>query len=156
MNHYDGFVCDISHGFDLLVKEGAIQEVTGGSFTASPADAELTALLEGEWLEAETQFTTMKITPNPDKGWDVEIASPVSHAAYVFRATIRYDCVENALVYVNGALYDAPLTDDGALKAPTAENLSGILTLAGESESDLRLVWGADANPENREITLIK
>ena len=150
LRHFTGVSCDEAHTIDLLVRDGKIVEVTGGSHTASPSDEEIDPYVSGAWTEAETQFTAMDIAKNPEGGWDVKITSPMTHGAYVFTATIYYDCELNTFVYENGAVCDL-LPAEGeepAVSEPTETGLYGTISFAGETEEDLHLVWYDSRNPE--------
>ena len=139
--HQDGdFVCDRIFTFDLLIKDGAVRESTGGSYTASPSEEEQDPYLSGEWMEKDTRFTRMTIAKNPDKGWNAEMVSPVSHEAYVFRANIRYDCDRDAFVYRDGVQYDAPTEDTDVLGEPVYTGEIGILKFAQDGD-EIGLVW---------------
>lgn len=153
LRRFEGAACVELHTWDLKAENGKIVESVGGSFTASPSDEELEAALAGEWLEAETQFTRLSIERNPEGGFDVELSSPISHAAYILRARAFMDCEQNALVWVDGARWNAPLTDAELADPgePLETGLTGSLTL-GADEDALLLVWPADQNPEGREI----
>lgn len=152
--HMKDGVCVELHELTLPVKDGKIQEPTGGSYTASPSDEELAAVLEGEWIEAETQFTAMDIARAENGGFDVTIVSPVTHGAYVIKAVARYDCQSDALVYSEGQVYEAPITeaetsDVGPL---VSEDAMGTLAFEGTSEEDLRIVWTNAQDPVNSVI----
>ena len=149
--HYiNDFACDQAMTWDLHVEGGAVREVLGGSHTASPDEAEQSPVLVGEWQEKDTQFTSMTITKNPELGWDVEIAAPLTHGAYLFRATVYYDCELDQFVYADGCYWDVPITDGEAeveLGEPKVQGTNGCLTLAG-SEAAPELTWYDDQTPE--------
>ena len=152
IRHYtENRVCNEVFGFDLLVKDGAIQEVTGGSYTASPAEEEQNPYFSGEWLEKDTQFTVINVTPEISGGWNVEITSPISHGAWVIRGTAYYDCDYDAFIYTEGTKYDLP-TDDKAQETQTATGLWGSLKFAG-TEDNLQLVWYGMEETDGQEIT---
>ena len=90
--HYTGVACDELHTWDLRVEGNMVTECTGGSATMSPAEEENDPWICGEWAERETQFTTLKVVKNPERGWDVEAVSPLTHGAYIFKTTVYYDC----------------------------------------------------------------
>ncbi len=154
IRHFNGIACDLAHTFDLLVKDGKIQEVTGGSYTASPTDAEMAAFCTGEWREQETQFTQMTISTNDEGLLTAEIISPMSHGAYLFRMTLHYDCELNAFVYDDGAVYELPITDgeETALSEPTHQNLGGRLLLLTDENDQLLLSWYSQLTPDEPEI----
>ena len=137
VNEYNA--CDELHTFDLLVKDGKVQETTGGSYTAAPDEADLNPFFAGEWLEAKTQFTVLDVTKNPGAGWKVEITSPVSHGAWIIRATAYYDCDYDAFVYADGVKYDlVPGEETQEKEAKTG--LWGTLKYDGTPD-DIKLVW---------------
>ena len=140
--------CDKLHSFILLVKDGAIQEVTGGSYQTSPAEEEINPCFSGEWLEKDTQFTTLDVTKKAEDGWDIVLSSPVSHGAWVIRATAYYDCEANALVCADGVRYDL-VPGDGTQEKEAAAGLHGTLALSGEEDAPV-LVW---RDAEGSEIT---
>ena len=86
VRHFTGSACDELYTFALHVENGAVTESTGGSYTASPDEAEQDPFISGEWTESETQTAQMTIIKNAERDWDVEIASPLTHGAYVFKA----------------------------------------------------------------------
>ena len=153
LRHYtEHRVCDQVHSFDLLVKDGKVQEVTGGAFTASPAEEDLNPYFSGEWLEQETQFTTLDVTKAISGGWQVEISSPVSHGAWLIRGTAFYDCDYDAFIYADGAKYD--LTPEGTVsETPAATDLWGSLKLGGADEAHLTLTWDGLESSDGKEVT---
>ena len=154
IRHFNGIACDQAHTFDLLVKDGKIQEVTGGSYTASPTDEELAVYCVGEWREQETQFTQMTIGTNDEGLLTAEIISPMSHGAYLFRMTLHYDCELNAFMYDDGAVYELPITDgeETALGEPTQQNLGGRLLLLTDENDQFLLSWYNQLTPDEPEI----
>lgn len=132
-------VCDAMHTFTLLVKDKKVQEETGGSYTASPEETELDPYFSGEWLEKDTQFTVLDVTKKIEDGWDVEITSPISHGAWVIKATAYYDCDYDAFVYADGVKYDlVPGEETQQKEAETG--LWGTLKFDGTVEN-MQLVW---------------
>ena len=146
LRHYNEHrVCDEIHSFDLAVREGKIQEVTGGSYTAGPSEDDLNPHVSGEWLEKDTQFTLLDVTRNVMGGWNIELSSPISHGAWVIRANAFYDCDYDALVYADGIKYDLP-TDGQAPEKQTETGLWGTIKFGGTEEA-LELIWnGMDAS----------
>lgn len=155
VRHYTGIACDEAHTFDLHVENGAVTESTSGSFTASPDEAEQDPFLSGEWLECETQFTQMTVTKNAERGWDVEIAAPLTHGAYVFKTTICYDCDKDCFVYDKGKFWNVPITDEENPELGEAEiaGTTGNFTFAGDEQS-LRLIW-TDLDERHGEMTVV-
>ena len=142
-HYYNACACDQAHTWDLLVKDGKIQENVGGSFTAAPDDADLDPYICGEWLEKDTQFTRLTIAKNEEKGWDVEAVSPLTHGAYAFKATVYYDCYEDAFTYDKGKFFDLPLEGDD-LGEPKAVGVTGSFRFDVDEEMNLSLIWTAD------------
>ena len=158
IRHFSGIACDEAHTFELLVKDGKIQEVTGGSYTASPTDEELAAYCTGEWREQETQFTQMTIGTNDEGLLTAEIISPMTHGAYLFRMTLHYDCELNAFMYDDGALYELPITDseEANLGEPAQQNLGGRLLLLADDNETLLLSWYNQLTPDEPEIVFFR
>ena len=136
----EDFVCDRVYTFDLLIKDGAVRESIGGSYTASPAEEEQDPCLSGEWAEKDSQITRMTVAQNADKGWNVEIVSPVTHEAYIFKADIRYDCGRDAFVYSDGEQFNAPVETD-ALGDPVYGGERGLFRFVQGEDGALSLVW---------------
>ena len=150
VRHYTGIACDEMMTWDLHVENGAVTEVIGGSYAAGSDDAVSDSYLLGEWLEAETQFTQMTIEKNPERGWDVEIASPMTHGAYIFKTTVQYDCELNSFVYDKGKFWDVPITDseeEVELGEAAIAGTTGSLTFVGDDEN-LMLEWYDDEHPD--------
>ena len=139
LRHFNAHTCDQMMSFDLLVKDGKVQEVTGGSGTASPSEEELDPYFSGKWMEKDTQFTTLDVTKNTEDGWTIEFTSPMSHGAWMIRANAYYDCDEDAFLYVDGVKYDL-LLEDGTAGKETDKNLCGKLGFVGD-ESAIELMW---------------
>lgn len=158
IRHRNGIACDQMHTFDLLVKDGKIQEVIGGSYTASPSEAELADYYAGEWREKETQFTQMTVASNEEGGLTAEIISPVTHGAYLFRLTLHYDCELDAFVYDDGVVYDLPITDseEAELGEPVNENLNGWFLVSADENETLLLSWYSSLRPEEPGIVFFK
>ena len=106
---------------------------------ADYAEADLT----GEWLQEETQWESLFAARNPDGGWDIEILSPVTHAAAVFLGRFVFDGGEEAFICRDGRLYEAPITDDetesGLGKLISEKLHARIVPEAGENGDELRL-----------------
>ena len=132
-------VCDELHLFELHVKDGKIAEATGGSYTASPREEDLDPHFSGEWLEKDTQFTLMDVTKKIGDGWDIEIMSPVSHGAWLIRATVYFDCVYDGFVYEDGVKYNLS-PEDGSPAEKTAEDMWGVVRFTG-TEENVQLEW---------------
>ena len=139
---YCAAACDQCHGWYLAVRDGKIQEVTGGSYTAIPRAEEVDPCFSGAWLEKDTQFTHLTVKKNEALGWDVEIVSPLTHGAYKFVATVYQDAYQDGFVYDKGKIFDLPADyEEGMdLGQPAQSGLSGILEFEGSSEG-VFLVW---------------
>ena len=105
--------------------------------------------LSGEWLEAETQFTQMTVEKNPENGWDIEIAAPLTHGAYIFKTTIRYDGSLNGYTYNKGKFWEVPITaeENPELGEAKIAGTEGTFTLGGSEEAPV-LTWHDDQNPD--------
>lgn len=146
-HYYNASAADAVHTFDLLVKDGAIQEVTGGSYAALSPDDNLNPFLLGEWTSGDNQMT---IAQNEDRSFDVEIWMPASHGAYVFRAAAYMDCLSGGLVYDKGKFWEAPITDseDDQLGEPYAYGQTGSFTFAADDDDNLVMTWHSDLSPD--------
>jgi len=143
--------CDELHTFNLLVKNGKVQEETGGSYTASPNEADLDPFISGEWLEENTQFTMLDVTKNTGDGWTAVFTSPVSHGAWTIRATVYYDCDYDAFVYADGVKYDL-IPGEEAQEKESETGLWGTLKLGGTAEN-IQLVWYDMNHSEGKTVT---
>ena len=150
VRHFSGAACDEVMTWDLHVADGAVQEVIGGSYAVSPDDADIDAVLVGEWLEQDTQFTSLTVEKNPERGWDVEIVSPVSHGAYVFKTSVLYDCERDAFVYDKGKFWDIDGEyDEGAeLGEARTAGTTGSFAFTGDEENPVLEWHDDDENPE--------
>lgn len=101
---YNACACDEQFTFDLLVKDGQVQEVTGGSHTNNLDDDALDPYLVGAWACGDAQMTVEK---NPARVWDVEIVT----SDYRFVATLYQDCVSDTLVYDKGKRFENGQTE---------------------------------------------
>ena len=149
VRHYIGIACDEMHTFDLVVKDGAVQESTGGSYTASPDEAEQDPYLSGQWLEAGDGFARMTIAKGEGRGWDVEIRADSETDDFRFVTTVYYDCDKDSFVYDKGKFWDEP-GDAADLGEASAAGTCGDLAFSGD-EGDLRLTWYDDRYPD-REV----
>ena len=155
LKHYDGVACDVLYTYTLAVENGQISEEGDPVKTEAPDANVLDPYLSGEWAEAESQFATLTIEANPEGGWAAEAATPASHSAHIYKMTLHYDCDLQKLVYDDGALYDAPITDsaDDELGEPVSTDQQGIVEITSTDEGALALYWNAEANSEGRDIT---
>lgn len=150
--HYTGIACDALYTWDLVVEGGAIAECTGGSTAMSPAEEEIDPWVSGEWIERDTQFTALTIEKNPERGWDVEAASPLTHGAFIFKATVCYDCDVEGFVYDKGKFWDVPITEDDAeieLGEAKVAGSTGTFVFGGASIEAATLTWHDDGWPED-------
>ena len=149
LRHYTGIACDQAITWDLHVEGGAVQDVTGGSHTATLPDEDYDAHILGRWLEKDTQFTTLTIEKNPARGWDVKLVSPVSHGAYVLKTSVLYDCELDGFVYDKGKYWDisGDYGEDAELGEARAAGTVGCFAFQGDEDSP-ELRWTDDARPE--------
>ncbi len=155
IRHFTGAGCDSMFTYDLQVAGGAVTEVLSGSAALSVPQEELDPAISGEWAERDTQYTMMTIRMNAGGGWDAEAASPLTHGAYVFRATLWYDCEIMALVYEDGAVWNVPITaeENPDLGEPVFTGLTGkLLIMPSGDDERAALVWPEACCPESREI----
>ena len=103
----------------------------------------------GQWVECETQFTQMTIEKDPAEGWDVEITSPLTHGAYIFKTTIQYDEDLRCFIYNKGEFWDVPVTEEENPELGEAKitGTAGLLAFSGDEEN-LILAWVDDSQPE--------
>ena len=104
------------------------------------------AALIGDW-QTEDGMAVMTIEKNPGgEAWDVEVTSAVTHGAYVFKTTIRYDDEQHCFTYNKGKFWDVPITD-GSDDAPLGEakiaGSIGSFTFTGDP-GNLILTWVDD------------
>ena len=148
LRHFTGIACDQVQSYDLRVADGRIAEVTGGSILhATPGD-ELDAAVSGRWAEKDVQFTQLTISRSPERGWTVEIVSPMTREAFVLRAHAYYDCEQKALIWADGTRWEmtsAGYASDEDLGEPSVTGISGLLRLEADAEGRLILVWPRDA-----------
>ena len=150
---YNGFATDRYLNWDLHVADGAVREFNAGADAQSPDEAEMDPYLTGAWTELDTQFTQMSVEKNPFRGWDVEIASPLTHGAYIFKTTVYYDCEAHCFVYDKGKFWDVPVTEeeDAELGEAKIAGATGSFTFVGDDEN-LLLSWYSDVSPETEVI----
>ena len=150
VRHYSGHACDQLMTWDLRVEDGAVKEVIGGSHTMAPADEDIDPHMIGQWLEQDTQFTTMTVEKNPERGWDLVIVSPVSHGAYVFKTSVLYDCDRDCFTYDKGKFWDIDGEYEEGVELGEARTAgtTGSFAFIGDEENP-SLEWhDDDENPE--------
>lgn len=130
-------------GMDTLAFTRA-NEASDGS---DAADDGMDQILLGEWLEAETQFTQMTIEKNPTEGWDVEIASPLTHGAYIFKTTIQYDADQQCFTYNKDKFWDVPITEEETPELGEAKIAGTIGTFTWDDQKMI-LTWVDDSQPD--------
>lgn len=120
-----------------------------GTALAEEAPSVAAADYVGEWVECDTQFTQMTIEMNPVAGLDVEIASPLTHGAYIFKTTLQYDEDQRCFTYNKGKFWAVPITDEPNPELGEAKiaGTTGTFTFAGDSQN-LILTWVDDSQPE--------
>ena len=134
-------------GFAALAEEAGQDAAAEGELFPEEAEQDW---IVGNWTECETQFTEMTVEKNPAFGWDVVIASPLTHGAYIFKTTIRYDAETDSFVYDKGKYWDVPITDsdeEPELGEAKIAGTVGSFALVPD-EQGLRLSWVDDQNPD--------
>ncbi len=140
--HYADVACDEFYQIMAEVQDGVFSGEMYTEHITSPKEDRLDPYMIGEWPEAETQFRTLKITDLEGPGWGLEVVSPISHGAYRFTATIHYDCIEDALAFANGTLYELfPTGEDSG--NPAGEEMEGCvyIDVTAEEDGQLTLIW---------------
>ena len=155
VKHYLGIACDRMFSWDLTVKDGAVAECTGGSYTEAPDEADQDPYLSGEWLEAGTQFTNLTIEKNEARGWNVEIAAPLTHGAYIFKTTVYYDCELDRFVYDKGKFWEVPITDSDEVVELGEAAVAGATGSFAFSE-DGTLTWIDDEKVSDSQETVFE
>lgn len=150
VRHYIGIACDQAMTWDLSVRDGAVQEVTGGSHTVAPDAAEQDPLLSGAWTGDEQGSVEMAIARNENRGWDVVITDAGAEVPWVFKTTIYYDCDLDSFVYDKGKFWDLPADAQAELGEARVAGTTGTFVITGD-EQGLGLTWYDDETPE-REI----
>ena len=121
---------------------------------ASPAEEDVDPIISGTWLEKDTQFTVLNIAKNPEGGWNLEFTSPVSHGAWVIRATAYHDCDYDAFVYADGEKF--LLNTDGSIPDQAeASGLWGTLKFEASPSGTLLLTWYDMAQSEGETVTFV-
>ena len=83
-------------------------------------------------------------------GFQVEIAAPLTHGAYIFKATVYHDCDVNGLVYDKGKFWNVAITADDNTELGEADvaGAAGFFSFAGDEEHP-KLEWHNDQSPDN-------
>ena len=154
VRHFIGIACDEMYTFDLHVEQGAVQECTGGEHLGG-IDTHFDAIdagLIGQWLGEDAQSSVMTIEKNPSGvTWDVEIVTPASHGAYVFKGTVQYDCELNSFVYDKGIFLETEITesDEAAAESePVVVGASGAFLPGRTEDNQVTLTWHNEESPE--------
>ena len=159
LKHYNGPACDMFYTYTLTVENGQISQKGEAVLTQAPAADALNPFLAGNWAEDETQFTVLDLENNDEGGWSAQAVSPVSHGAYVYKMTLYYDCELQKLVYDDGAVYDAPITDSADetdLGDPNATGKQGTMEITSTDDGNVALFWNAEANGGDHDITFVR
>lgn len=134
-------------GLAALAEEAGRDAAAEGE--AFPTEVEQDWIV-GDWTECETQFTEMTVEKNRVVGWDVVIASPLTHGAYIFKTTIYYDAESDSFVYDKGKYWDVPITDsydEGDLGEAKIAGTVGSFALVPDEQAP-RLIWVDSQNPD--------
>lgn len=137
----------------LLLGIAALAE-DGASLFSDFSSEDVEDWLSGEWLEKNTQFAQLYMEPDDAGGWSAEIFSPLTHGAYVFKASAALDEALGVLTYDDGCFWEVPITDyeDEELGDPTISGTSGSFTCAGEDARDATLTWYDVQSPEEKVV----
>ena len=149
VKHMKDAACDRLITWDVKVQDGAAKEVTGGSYTQSPEDAELTPYIAGDWqVNGETTMAGMRLFPNPNGGWGMQVSMAYPETR-VLRANLAYDCEKDQLVYTQGTLYESEITSEPepTLGKALSIDASGSLKLIQAEDGSVRIAWHDDQNP---------
>ena len=76
--------------------------------------------------------------------------SPLTHGAYIFKATIRYDDAQYCFSYNEGNFWDVPITDSDVepeLGEAKVAGTNGTFTFTGDP-GNLILSWEDDSHPD--------
>lgn len=151
VRHYTGIACDEYLTWDLSVRDGKVAEVTGGTYTASPAPDTFDSALLGEYISADG-MSTMTIAKNEGgSAWDVEIDGAWSRGGFVFKTSIYFDCEMDRFVYDKGKTWEVPITESDEvpeLGEPNIFGQSGAFFPVGNPE-DMILTWLRDEDSGN-------
>ena len=133
----NGIAVDEYMDFKVLIEDGEFEEITGGSHYQSGSDAEYAGIIEGEWKEDKDGKAGLKITRNPDGGFD-GVLTDAKAKEYAFHAD--YDCIQGAFVYKN---------DDQGM---------GLFTVdpASESKEKVQLLMHDMENAGDGDLTFVK
>lgn len=135
--------------FHVKAENGGITEVTEGAYTFPTLHDDLAPVLEGNWKEADGE-RYMTIALDGVDGFDVTVSdgSGRDGAQELYTFTAYYDAVEDALVYFDGTKVLAEITEEPEGEAAEKDGSgSGRIELqaAGDSETELNLLWTDDA-----------
>lgn len=134
----DGLSSGESMDFNMKIENGKITECIGGSQSLPVKDENFEPILSGNWKEEDGGKATLKLTRNPEEGFD-GILTDAKGKEFTFNA--RYDCIQESFLYHND-------TDDGY----------GIIAIAPESEdTDQVKIYLHDlAHTDGEDLTLVK
>ena len=149
IRHMNGIACDKLLTWDLRVRDGAVQEVLGGSHTESPSDEEMNPYIAGEWQVNDEIMAGMTIDQNPEGGWALEIAMAYPNVV-VMRANMRYDCELDRLVYADGTFYESEITNtpDVVIGDVIVTDATGSLEMVQGADNEITLKWYNDLSPD--------
>lgn len=156
--HYTGPACDMFYTYILTVENGQIKEEGEPYLTQAPDADVIDPFISGDWVEDETQFSTLNVEKNAEGGWSAEAVTAATHSGHVFKMNLYYDCDLQKLMYSDGAMYDVPITDseDGELGDPVATDMQGAIEIASTDDGKVALYWNSEANSEDRDITFVR
>ncbi|MBR7189377.1 MAG: hypothetical protein IKD53_12630 [Clostridia bacterium] len=154
VRHMNAIACDRALTWDLRVRDGAVQEVLGGSNAESPAESEQDPYIAGEWLVNDEIMAGMTIAKNEGLGWALEIRTTGPEGAQVLRANMAYDCELDAFVYSDGALYASEGTDssEGEMGDALSTEVSGTLRMLDDGNGGIDLEWYNALKPDETAV----
>lgn len=138
-------------GIAALAEEAGQDAAAEGEALSTEVDQDW---IVGSWIECETQFTEMTVEKNQVVGWDIVIASPMTHGAYIFKTTIYYDAESDSFVYDKGKYWDVPITDsydeEDLGEAKVAGTVGSFAVVP--DEQTLRLTWVDSQTPDTEVV----
>ena len=153
VKHMNGIACDEVLTWDLRVKDGAVQEVLGGSHAKSPDEMAQNAAIAGEWQVNDNIMAGLTLTKNEGQGWAMQIATAYP-GVYVFQADLFYDCELDEFVYENGKVYASEITNSPKIVLGDLinEEASGTLKAIEGENGEITLEWYNALSPEETAV----
>lgn len=133
----NGIAVDEYMDFNVLIEDGEFEEITGGSHYLPVSDEDYAKLIEGEWAQEKGGNASLRITLNPESGFDC-VLKDAKAKEFSFHA--EHDGIKEAFVYKN-----------------TDESL-GLVAIdpSSESEENIKLIMHDLENAGDEDITFVK